>query len=182
MLPDILNHNNEAIKKEFDNIYDTSLDRLNKSVYAPMGSVKAHFGEFVNLSAEYITLKNVDSLKYSIKQAVVDIVSDEIDEHNTLRGRFVDSGNERAYHGTAICHDASAVAYDTVSNVYQQVESVKSDITDVSAKASRYDTSISDLGNKVNVMNSSIAELKTSLNNVSTRVAANTTTIGRHST
>ena len=63
MLPEVINHNNEAIESEFNWIYDSSTNRLTKSVYAPTGSVKAHFGEFVNLAAEYITVKNIDSLK-----------------------------------------------------------------------------------------------------------------------
>jgi len=67
MIPDIINHNNEAIQNEFNYIYDASLNRLTKSVYAPMGSVKAHMGEFVNLSVEYITIKNIESLKDSIQ-------------------------------------------------------------------------------------------------------------------
>ena len=59
MLPEVINHNNEAIESEFNWIYDSSTNRLTKSVYAPTGSVKAHFGEFVNLAAEYITVKNI---------------------------------------------------------------------------------------------------------------------------
>ena len=44
-------------------MFDSSLNRLTKSVYAPTGSVKAHFGEFVNLSCEYLTIKNEESIK-----------------------------------------------------------------------------------------------------------------------
>ena len=73
-LPDIINSNNESIKNEFNWIFDSSLNRLTKSVYTPTGSVKAHFGEFVNLSCEYITVKNIDSLKDSINSAVNEIV------------------------------------------------------------------------------------------------------------
>jgi len=65
-LPDIINSNNESIRNEFNWIFDSSLNRLTKSIYAPTGSVKAHFGEFVNLACEYVTVKNVDSLKTSI--------------------------------------------------------------------------------------------------------------------
>jgi len=66
MLPDIITHNNNAIKNEFEYIYDSSLNRLTKSVYAPTGSVKAHFGEFVNLAVEYISIKNIDALSETI--------------------------------------------------------------------------------------------------------------------
>ena len=49
MLPTIINHNNEAIEDEFNWIFDSSLNRLTKSVYAPTGSITAHNGEFINL-------------------------------------------------------------------------------------------------------------------------------------
>jgi hypothetical protein len=65
-LPDIINSNNESIRNEFDWYFDSSLNRLKRSVYAPTGSVKAHFGEFVNLSCEYLTIKNEESIKNSI--------------------------------------------------------------------------------------------------------------------
>ena len=48
-LPDVINSNNDSIRKEFNWMFDSSLNRLTKSVYPPTGSVKAHFGEFVNL-------------------------------------------------------------------------------------------------------------------------------------
>ena len=78
-LPDIINSNNESIRNEFNWIYDSSLNRLTKSVYAPTGSVKSHFGEFVNLACEYITIKNIDSLKNSIQTCVEEIVTDVLD-------------------------------------------------------------------------------------------------------
>jgi hypothetical protein len=88
MLPDIINYNNKSIKSEVNNIYDSSLNRLTKSVYAPTGSVKSHFGEFVNLSAEYITIKNIDSLKNTIQTCVDNIISMDASDHAVLAGRF----------------------------------------------------------------------------------------------
>ncbi len=74
MLPDIINSNNESITEEFNNIYDSELNRLLKSVYTPTGEVKAHFGEFINLSAEYLTVKNPDSLKSAISPLLNDLI------------------------------------------------------------------------------------------------------------
>lgn len=70
MLPGIINYNNQAIMDEFNWIFDSSLNRLTKSVYAPTGSVQAHFGEFNNLACEYITIKNTDSFKKIIEDSV----------------------------------------------------------------------------------------------------------------
>lgn len=111
MLPGIINHNNEAIEAEFNWIYDSSLNRLTKSVYAPTGSVKAHFGEFVNLSCEYITIKNIDSLRNTIQTCVDEIIGEDIDKHNTLKGRWSDSNAEEDFKLSDYCHDAGSIVY-----------------------------------------------------------------------
>lgn len=69
-LPEIINNNNRAIEDEFSWIFDASSNRLTKSVYAPTGSVKAHFGEFANLYAEQITVKNTDSVSNIVVEAL----------------------------------------------------------------------------------------------------------------
>ena len=74
-LPDIINSNNDAIENEFNWIFDSSLNRLTKSVYSPTGSVKAHFGEFVNLACEYLTVKNIDSIQDNIQRSTENIVN-----------------------------------------------------------------------------------------------------------
>ena len=123
MLPDIINHNNEAIKNEFNWIFDSSLNRLTKSVYVPTGSVKAHFGEFVNLSCEYVTIKNVDSLKNSIYTAVEEIISDS-KNHKNLKNRFSSEEAEAAY-GDFFAHDADYIAFGatTVGEEFVNVNS-----------------------------------------------------------
>ena len=125
MLPEVINHNNEAIESEFNWIYDSSTNRLTKSVYAPTGSVKAHFGEFVNLAAEYITVKNIDSLKSALKSAVQKM------EHNTFTDCWSSDTIQQAYetpnNELVLCHDASVIAYKQ-SNVYQTLVSLQSDV------------------------------------------------------
>lgn len=123
-LPDVINSNNESIRKEFNWVFDSSLNRLTKSVYAPTGSVKAHFGEFTNLACEYFTVKNVDSLKASIQDSVESIISDSFDpstkqitNHNLLNNRFKDADfiddDQQDY-----CHDASAIVYKKENGQY----------------------------------------------------------------
>ena len=128
MLPEIINHNNKAIESEFNWIYDTSTNRLTKSVYAPTGSVKAHFGEFVNLAAEYITIKNIDSLKNTMKSAIQKL------EHNTFSKCWSSDSIQQVYENPenemTLCHDASVIAYKQ-SNVYQTLAAMQTDIYDL---------------------------------------------------
>lgn len=125
MLPDIINHNNEAIDKEFQWIYDASLNRLTKSVYAPSGSVKSHFGEFVNLSTEYLTVKNIDSLKATITKAVEDIIFDTAAEsHKVLHDRFSEIAIEELYKDD-YAHDAASIIYSQDETVKDAIDKVK---------------------------------------------------------
>lgn len=122
MLPDIINFNNDSLESEFNNIYDSSLNRLTKSVYAPTGSVKTHFGEFVNLSTEYITIKNIDSLKNSIQNCVDEIIRDTADDHYELKGRFTNDDIESeateysSQHQQLISHDAETIYVQRLSS------------------------------------------------------------------
>ena len=124
LLPEVINHNNEAVEAEFNWIYDSSTDRLIKSVYAPTGSVKAHFGEFVNLAAEYITVKNVESLKNTIKSAVSTL------EHSTFAKSWSSDTIKDVYSNTTdivLCHDASVIAYKT-TNVFAAIQQLQTDV------------------------------------------------------
>lgn len=80
MLPDIINHNNSAIKEEFSYIYDSDMNRLTKSLYAPTGSVKAHYGEFVNLTTEYLTVKNIDGFISNIEGMIDNYIDKNYDD------------------------------------------------------------------------------------------------------
>lgn len=123
MVPDIINHNNQAISNEFDWIYDVAADRLTKSVYAPTGSVKAHKGEFVNLSCEYITIKNSNTLSNYIHDIVNDIVVENTNNHNSVSGRF--SGlNSEVYENTSYCHDAASIAFNETQSVFDILDDI----------------------------------------------------------
>lgn len=92
-LPDIINSNNQAITNEFNWIFDSSLNRLTKSVYAPTGSVKSHFGEFTNLSCEYITVKNVESLKNSMQSSIDADIKKSFDDLKEYIEHVIDPSN-----------------------------------------------------------------------------------------
>lgn len=123
MIPEIINHNNEAISDEFAWIYDQEHQRLTKSVYAPTGSVKAHNGEFVNLSCEYLTIKNVNTLKVYIDDVIDDIIDENIMGHNTRQGRFSEESGE-LYYDTQYCHDAAAIVYEGNTTVYDLLDKI----------------------------------------------------------
>lgn len=122
-LPDVINSNNESIRKEFNWIFDSSLNRLTKSVYAPTGSVKSHFGEFTNLACEYFTVKNVDSLKYSIQDSVESIINETLNVSsmqtvmaaltNIANSSFIDPS---AYDISALCDISTLIVNHNVLN------------------------------------------------------------------
>lgn len=79
LLPNIINANNRIIANEFDNIFDASNNTLIKSVDASKGKVTAHWGEFVNLSVDRLTVKDTSSSFSNILENV---------NHNSLGKRF----------------------------------------------------------------------------------------------
>lgn len=98
-LPGILNWNNRSIEKEFEFLYDSSNNYLRQSLYAPSGSVRSHWGRFVNLYCDYISIGNTESFRNLISQI----------PHNYFTGRF--SNEVTNSDGTIdYCHDLSAIA------------------------------------------------------------------------
>ena len=169
-LPDIINNNNDSIRKEFNWMFDSSLNRLTKSVYAPTGSVKAHFGEFVNLSCEYLTIKNEESIKNSIQSTVNLVIADSFDpstkqltNHNILNHRFIDS----QYEGTTdYMHDAASIVYEKENDKYVTVKDVLDRINDASLQelyknTKQHDVSINSLNNKITIIAKDITKLNT---------------------
>ena len=122
-LPDVINSNNESIRKEFNWIFDSSLNRLTKSVYAPTGSVKSHFGEFTNLACEYFTIKNTDSIKASIQDSVESIINETLNVSsmqtvmaaltNIANSSFIDPS---AYDISALCDISTLIINHNVLN------------------------------------------------------------------
>lgn len=180
-LPDIINSNNESIRKEFNWIFDSSVNRLTKSVYAPTGSVKAHFGEFVNLACEYVTIKNVDSLKTSIQSAVESIIADSFDpstkqlNHNILNHRFVNGEFKESNY----MHDADAIVYKLVNNEYVTVKSaldsinpdeINRNFTILKTNVNQNTANINNVSSQINVINTSVNKLSTSVNSINTSI------------
>ena len=169
-LPDVINNNNDSIRKEFNWMFDSSLNRLTKSVYAPTGSVKAHFGEFVNLSCEYLTIKNEESIKNSIQSTVNLVIADSFDpstkqltNHNILNHRFNDSQYEGA---TDYTHDAASIVYEKEDDKYVTVKDVLDNINDAQLpelykNTNQHDVSINILNNKITTIAKDVTELNT---------------------
>ena len=129
-LPNVINSNNDSIRKEFNWIFDSSLNRLTKSVYAPTGSVKAHFGEFTNLACEYFTVKNVDSLKYSIQDSVESIINETLNVSsmqivmaaltNIANSSFIDP---KQYDISALCDISTLIVnHNVLNNRFKDVD------------------------------------------------------------
>ena len=116
MLPDILNKNNQSVRDEFSYIFDSSNGRLVRSVYVPQGSVKAHFGDFQNISVDNISIGNPDP--------VINIIRKNIDRfsHNEFIDNFssdeiMNNYKETVYPTeTNICHDASVIGLPVYSH------------------------------------------------------------------
>lgn len=154
-LPDVINNNNDSIRKEFNWMFDSSLNRLTKSVYAPTGSVKAHFGEFVNLSCEYLTIKNEESIKNSIQSTVELVIADSFDpstkqltNHNILNHRFIDSQYEGV---TDYTHDAASIVYEKENDKYVTVKDV----------LEHNDATIDSLNNRITAITKDVINLNT---------------------
>ncbi len=159
-LPDVINSNNDSIRKEFNWMFDSSLNRLTKSVYAPTGSVKAHFGEFVNLSCEYLTIKNEESIKNSIQSTVELVIADSFDpstkqltNHNILNHRFIDSQYEGV---TDYTHDAASIVYEkedgkyvTVKDALVNIGSFEASLDEVYEAVKQCDSSITELAGEI---------------------------------
>ena len=137
-LPDVINSNNESIRKEFNWIFDSSLNRLTKSVYAPTGSVKAHFGEFTNLACEYFTVKNVDSLKYSIQDSVESVINETLNVSsmqivmaaltNIANSSFIDP---EQYDISALCDISTLIVnHNVLNNRFKDADFIDDDKQD----------------------------------------------------
>lgn len=67
-IPSILNFNNNQVNKEFEYLFDSSNNYLKQSLYAPSGSVSSHWGRFINLNVDYLSVNNIDSLKNTLSK------------------------------------------------------------------------------------------------------------------
>lgn len=149
---EIIKHNNSQIQKEFDNIYDSSLNYIKKSIYSPVGYVESYFGDFDELQAEYFTVSNTSSLKASIYSEVIKGMKNKSLPHNQMDGRWSSDDVAVEYDERPdLTHDASSIVYAVEDghavSLYDKIKSVQTGndvtfydpITDTSA-------SIQDLG------------------------------------
>lgn len=79
MLPDIINSNNEYITDAFDNIYDSSSNRLIKSLYNPNGNVIVHSGEFQNVVTDNLIINDISTFNNNTLKKV---------DHNVFANRL----------------------------------------------------------------------------------------------
>lgn len=89
-LPDIINQNNIIIEENFDNIYDSSLNKIIKPVDTTQNNqdgnyVKSHTGNFLNVICD-----NIIANKITVKDIVVEdnITSEAITNHDSLTNRY----------------------------------------------------------------------------------------------
>ena len=153
-------------------LFDSSLNRLTKSVYAPQGSVKAHFGEFVNLSVEYFTAKNIDSLKPQIKEYVDDIARESGTDHNVMQNRFSSSTAEEEYKNI-FAHDAAYIVYkdgisveDKLNESEESTTKITEDISVLNESVSTMSEDIVTISDNIETLNSSIAETDNNVNSI----------------
>lgn len=124
-LPGIINENNNIIKKQFDDIYDSSNGVLMKSVNTTLNGqsgdyVKSHLGEFTNLVTDNIIItsnNNSNETKWL--------------SHQMLNGRYgvsnssLNNGSVSLINSTSsdvlnknYCHNAHAIGVKFQNNVY----------------------------------------------------------------
>lgn len=127
MLPEIVTHNNDAIRNEFDNIYDPEKDRLIRSVYTPTGSVTAYNGVFTNVTIDNLILRSNDALSDVIKDTI------QFVPHAIMTQRFSSDTLDKAYSkslndtNSRIAHDAGAIVVPSFK-YYQYVEGTSGEI------------------------------------------------------
>lgn len=124
-LPTIINGNNEKIKNEFANTYNSSLNLLTKSIYAPTGQVKTFFGDFGEVKAEYITVKNIESFKACIYNVGIKALGSYLTPHNQMNGRWSSIDAEEQYKDTEFTHDAKSIVYSPNVTLYDKIQVIQ---------------------------------------------------------
>lgn len=89
-LPRIINKNNDIIEQNFDNIYDSSLNKIIKPVDTTQNSqdgnyVKSQTGNFLNVICD-----NIVANKITVQDIIIEgeIKSEQINSHNSLKNRY----------------------------------------------------------------------------------------------
>ena len=89
-LPSIINKNNDVIEQNFDNIYDSSLNKIIKPVDTTQNNqegnyVKSHTGNFLNIICD-----NIVANKITVKDIVIeeDVEGTSLSNHAKMSNRF----------------------------------------------------------------------------------------------
>ena len=89
-LPYIINKNNDIIEQNFDNIYDSSLNKIIKPVDTTQNEqngnyVKSHTGNFLNIICD-----NIVANKITVQDIIIEgeVKSDNLTNHDSLGNRF----------------------------------------------------------------------------------------------
>lgn len=111
-----MNSNNKAITEEFEMIFDSSINRLVKSVYNPEGSVETHLGQFTNLVTDTVVINDVSQFENSILSKI---------DHNILSTRLYNVIDNSIYN-IELNTDNLLYSHNTGSIVHIGKNSVKS--------------------------------------------------------
>lgn len=148
-LPSIVNHNNQVITDEFNNIYNYEQNYIKSSVYTPVGSVKAYNAEFTTLTLDHLIIRDPNALSDIVKSTI------KITDHNLLQDRYSNSDIEQAisinklsskYH---FCHDASTIILPNFQNKVKGVLSLNDSYLTVYNVLEQIVYEIKDLKNRV---------------------------------
>lgn len=111
-LPTIINYNNDVVRKEFDNIFDSSNNFLKKSLVANDGRVKSHWGDFINLKCEDLVVNN--SISGKGIENLIDSKLGSSMSHKILKHRFSWDPNTNPTDSSLIsfAHDTKMIVTD----------------------------------------------------------------------
>lgn len=100
MLPSVINYNNQSIENDFAYIFDYDKGCYIHDLINPKGLVKAHWGEFVNLTIDTLRIKDPSSLFNSTFKGI---------SHNQWTERFVNEDILTDEDKEKYCHDIASI-------------------------------------------------------------------------
>lgn len=141
MLPSIINNNNIQIKKEFEQIFDTSTNRLIKSLYNPEGSVDVHVGTFKNVITDNVIINDVSNFQNNVLSNC---------DHNSLQNRIYDANEETGYaHSTTCIKHGDEKLSVLIDSLITRVLNIETFSGKVSTKSNVYGSSNNNLSKTI---------------------------------